>query len=72
MYRFLLEESEPDYGIHSFDDIEVVASPEEWQSCLRDQSSKFLDFKPHPGWVGHIEVQTGTEEPLKCKTVQYP
>jgi hypothetical protein len=57
MYRHLLEESEPDFGIRSLDDIEVIASQEEWRSCLRDQSSKLLDFKPHPGWVGHLEVQ---------------
>jgi hypothetical protein len=70
-YSFLLKESDRDYGIHSLDEIEVVASPQEWSTCLADRTSRFLDFKPHPGWIGHIEMEPTSEEPLECETVQY-
>jgi hypothetical protein len=69
MYSFLLKESDGDYGIHSLDEIEVVASPPEWSTCLADRTSRFLDFKPHPGWIGHIEMDPTSEEPPECKTV---
>jgi uncharacterized protein (DUF362 family) len=64
MYSFLLKESDDDYGIHSLDEIEVIVSPQEWSTCLADRTSRFLDFKPYPGWVGHIEAQTTVKEAL--------
>jgi len=71
MYSFLLKECDEDYGIHSLHEIEVIASPQEWSTCLADRTSRFLDFKPHPGWIGHIEMEPTAEGPLECKTVQY-
>jgi uncharacterized protein (DUF362 family) len=62
MYSFLLKESDEDYGIHSLDEIEVVASQPEWSGCLADRTSKFLNFKPHPGWVGHVEMKPTKED----------
>jgi len=71
MYSFLLKESDEDYGIHSLDEIEVVASQPEWTGCLADHTSKFLHFEPHPGWIGHVEMKPTTEEHLHtCKTRQ--
>ncbi|MGD1154269.1 MAG: DUF362 domain-containing protein [Terriglobia bacterium] len=62
MYSFLLKESDEDYGFHSLDEIEVVASPPEWSTCLGDPISRFLNFKPHPGWIGHVEMEPTSEE----------
>jgi uncharacterized protein (DUF362 family) len=56
MFTYLLEEKERDYGIRSVDDISVKTNVREWQDCLQDSSDKFLNFKPYPGWVGHIEI----------------
>jgi uncharacterized protein (DUF362 family) len=71
MYSFLLKESEEDYSIHGLEDIEVVASQPEWNGCLADRASKFLDFRPHPGWIGHVEMEPIKEEHLHtCKTRQ--
>jgi len=64
IYSFILKESGEDYGIHSLDEIEVVASQPEWGGCLADRTSKFLDFEPHPGWVGHVEMKPTKEEDL--------
>jgi hypothetical protein len=71
MYSYLLNESGVDYGIRSFDDIEVVAPEECWRSCLANRDGRFLDFKPHPGWVGHIEAQSSAQGELECKTAQF-
>ena len=62
MYSFLLNESPQDYGLRSLDEIDVIASPTEWSTCLGDRTSRFLDFKPYPGWIGHIEAQTATTQ----------
>jgi uncharacterized protein (DUF362 family) len=70
LYSFLLKDSHEDYGIRDFGEIEVVASPAEWSACLADRESRFLHFKPHPGWIGHIEMEPTSEEPLECKTKQ--
>lgn len=46
-----------DFGIRRTEDIDVLADDPAWMHCLTDQSSRFLDFRPHPGWVGHLEIQ---------------
>ena len=37
--------------------IDVVASNPEWQAMMRDPTASDLSFVPHPGWVGHIELE---------------
>jgi uncharacterized protein (DUF362 family) len=71
MYNFLLNESGVDYGFGSVDDIEIVASEKTWTSCLINKDNRYLDFRPHPGWVGHIEAPIGAEGQIKCKTALY-
>jgi hypothetical protein len=71
MYRYLLEEAELDFGIGSLSDVEVITSQESWSSCLADRGNRFLGFKPHPGWVGHIELPSDAEEHLTCGTTLY-
>jgi len=57
MYRELLADQEFDFGLRSLDEIEVISSEPVWRNCLQDRANHFLDFKPHPGWIGHLEIQ---------------
>jgi uncharacterized protein (DUF362 family) len=63
MYAHLLQDRTFDFGVRKLEDIEVRSANRAWLSCLRDNSSRFLDFAPHPGWIGHIEInpQPGVE-----------
>jgi len=45
-----------DFGERSNDNIEVVADEQEIVGCLLNRTSRFFDFKPHPGWVGRVEI----------------
>jgi hypothetical protein len=56
MYAHLLKDSTFDFGLRKLDDIEIRSANPEWLNCLRDNTSRFLDFAPHPGWIGHIEI----------------
>jgi uncharacterized protein (DUF362 family) len=57
-YQYLLSEAEFDLSVRCLDDIEVFASDPAWAHCLSDTTSAFLNFKPHPGWVGHLEINS--------------
>jgi hypothetical protein len=52
----LLGESEWDYGVKSFGDIAVRSTDESIRGCLGDSTKTFFNYKPYPGWVGHIEI----------------
>lgn len=56
MYAHLLKDSTFDFGLRKLDDIEIRSANPEWLNCLRDNTSRFLGFAPHPGWIGHIEI----------------
>ncbi len=36
--------------------IRVVSNNQQYIDCLKNESSKFLDYLPHPGWFGQLEV----------------
>ena len=57
MYRELLADTEFDFGVRRLDEIEVVSNEPSWEKCLQDKKNRFLDFNPHPGWIGHLEIQ---------------
>lgn len=57
MYQNLLNDSEFDFGVHGLNDIQVVSDEAAWAKCLTDPTNRVLNFKPHPGWIGHLEVQ---------------
>jgi hypothetical protein len=57
MYRELLVDPEFDFGVRTLDEIEVVSNEPSWVNCLQNRTNRFLDFKPHPGWIGHLEIQ---------------
>jgi uncharacterized protein (DUF362 family) len=58
MYSTLLSSREFDFGIRGLQDIAVVSDDPSWEGCLTDPASRFLNFRPHPGWAGHLEVQS--------------
>lgn len=53
---FLLRENGWNYGIKDISDIDVVSRDEAIRNCLVDRQNKFCDFRPYPGWIGHIEI----------------
>lgn len=55
MYEQLLHDVNHDFGVRKLDDIAVVSDDPAYADCLKDEKNRFLGFKPHPGWVGHIE-----------------
>ncbi len=57
IYSQALGNEEYDFGFRRLDEIVVLSDDPSVRRCLVDQESRFLDFKPHPGWVGHIEAQ---------------
>jgi uncharacterized protein (DUF362 family) len=61
MYQELLSDPEFDFGVRSLEDIEVISNEKAWENCLKDRTNRFLDFKPHPGWIGHLEILPKTK-----------
>ena len=62
MYRNLLGESRLDYGVRDLGDIHVEADPADWASCLDISGGHTLSFRPHPGWIGHVEFGVGRQD----------
>ena len=56
-FQALLASSEFDHGIRGLDEIVIATNVPSWAHCLSDRKSRFLSFRPHPGWIGHIEIQ---------------
>jgi uncharacterized protein (DUF362 family) len=54
---WLVTESPQDMMVPDPAAIDVVASIPEWQAMMRDPAAPDLSFVPHPGWVGHIELE---------------
>ncbi|MBU4312188.1 MAG: DUF362 domain-containing protein [Candidatus Omnitrophica bacterium] len=52
----VLESDSFDFGVKSLNDIEVVCNNLDTIQCLNKSDNRCLNFKPYPGWVGHIEV----------------
>jgi len=56
MYKYLLNNSDFDFGVKSIDEIEVLSNNPEWRNCLDNSNDTFLEFVPPYGWIGHIEI----------------
>jgi uncharacterized protein (DUF362 family) len=48
-----------DKGLWSADRIKILSKNSVWSDCLNNDTDRYLNFEPHPGWVGHIEVPDG-------------
>jgi uncharacterized protein (DUF362 family) len=57
LYQALLKDASFGYGIRSLDDIQVLSPDPTWANCLRNTVNRFLGFRPHPGWTGHLEIR---------------
>jgi uncharacterized protein (DUF362 family) len=56
--QFTMLDPKYDFGPRKLEEIEARSNERIFQD-LTDKETKFLAFKPHPGWTGHIEI---TEE----------
>jgi len=57
MHTALLADPHFDFGVHGLDDVEVVADEPGWSQCLKNGDDRFLGFREHPGWIGHLMVK---------------
>ena len=55
LYRELLENEDFDLGLRRVKDIQVRSPEAAWRGCPTNLTSRFLNFRPHPGWTGAIE-----------------
>lgn len=55
-FSHLLEETNWNYGLKKLSDVKVLSSDEKINKCLEDKTDKFFDYRPYPGWIGHIEI----------------
>ena len=37
--------------------IKIYTDNEKWKYCLTKNDNNFCDYKPHPGWIGKIEIE---------------
>lgn len=51
-----------DFGLSSLGEIDVIAATQRYRDCLRESRDPLLRFRPHPGWVGHLETTEQLEE----------
>lgn len=56
LYKYLITDSGCNFGIHSLQEISVASTESSLCDCLSNNEDRFLDFTPHPGWVGHLEI----------------
>jgi uncharacterized protein (DUF362 family) len=58
VYSSLLEDSLWDFGVRSLEDVKVVSDAPDLERSA-SQRGKYFGFKPHPGWVNHVELERG-------------
>jgi uncharacterized protein (DUF362 family) len=57
--RWLVEDSPHPMGVkHPETDIEICSNIPEWVDMMKDPQVRDLDFEPHPGWRGYIELKS--------------
>jgi len=46
------------FGLVTLDpsDIRLYSNVPEWVRCMKNNRATYLDYAPHPGWQGHIEI----------------
>ncbi len=45
-----------DFGPRRLEEIDIKSDWEEISKDFAGKGNRFLSFKPHPGWIGHIEI----------------
>lgn len=54
--EYPLSQTEWNYGFRELSEIKIASSDESVRGCLNDTSNRFCNFRPYPGWTGHIEI----------------
>jgi uncharacterized protein (DUF362 family) len=69
LYEALLADPHFNYGVASLADIQVRTEEPAWARCVSEPAGRYLGFRPHPGWVGHLEASErasgGEQEPVE-------
>lgn len=55
-FSHLLAEKNWDYGLKNLSDIQILSTDEDIKNGLKNKTGKFFDYRPYPGWIGHIEI----------------
>jgi len=55
-FSHLLAETNWNYGLKSLSDIQILSPDEDIKNGLKNKTGKFFDYRPYPGWIGHIEI----------------
>ena len=66
-------DSNYNFGHSNYYDIPVESNKENVKDKINDKNDKILDFKPHPGWIDHIEIDTQGVKiiHLRGESIQY-
>jgi uncharacterized protein (DUF362 family) len=54
--QFTMLDPKFDFGPRRAEEIDLRSNDEEIQYGFKDKTNRLFSFKPHPGWVGHIEI----------------
>jgi uncharacterized protein (DUF362 family) len=57
MHTALLSDERFDFGVKGLEDIQVLSDQQEWSDCVKNIDKRFLGFREHPGWIGHLVVK---------------
>lgn len=55
-FSCLLAQENRNRELKNLSDIKIFSDEEELRNCLSDKNNKFFDYRPYPGWIGHIEI----------------
>jgi uncharacterized protein (DUF362 family) len=54
--QFTMLDPKFDFGPKNLEEIEIRSNERVFREGLTDKANMFLAFKPHPGWVSHVEL----------------
>jgi uncharacterized protein (DUF362 family) len=58
MFKWLLKEHEPGYGVSRLKDIVIHSPNPDYRNCLTDHRKRYCNFAPYPTWKGRIEIDS--------------
>jgi uncharacterized protein (DUF362 family) len=54
--QFSMLDAKFDFGPRKLEEIKIKSNQEVFETDFTGKTNRFLDFRPHPGWAGHIEI----------------
>jgi len=64
MFEHLLHNMDFDFKVHDINDIQILNDDDQINRCLINKEDRFLNYEPHPGWKGYIEINPKEEEKI--------